>query len=281
LKEEQIKDEQAYWSNRYLEASTAWDIGAASRPLLSYFEQLDDKAVAILIPGAGNAYEAAYLHQQGFNNVHILDISDIPLKQFADLNPDFPKAHIHHQDFFKHKGKYNLIIEQTFFCSLIPTGMNRVKYATKIASLLVPKGQLVGLWFNHPLTDDMEKRPFGGSQKEYEGYLSPYFDVTSFEPCHNSIDERQGDELFGIFQKKEGKKTQPKNPLHGITLKMMLEQLVATYNWSGLSQMVRIRCFIENPSMNSSLTFLRQTPWAREKIEGLYLKTLRKGLLKD
>ena len=280
MKEQQTKDEQEYWSNRYLDASTGWDIGVASRPFLSYFEQLKDKSIAILIPGAGNAYEAAYLHQKGFNNVHILDISDIPLKKFAALNPSFPKTHIHHQDFFKHKSSYSLIIEQTFFCTLIPTGMNRVKYGTKMASLLAPKGKLVGLWFNHPLSEDLEKRPFGGSQKEYEGYLSPYFDIISFEACHNSIEERQGNELFGIFQKKAVEKIQPKNPLHGITLKMMLEQLVATYNWSGLAQMIRIRCFMENPSIKSSLIFLRRTPWAREKVEGLYLKTLRKGLLK-
>ena len=115
MKEQQLKDEQTYWSNRYLDASTGWDIGEASRPLISYFEQLKDKSIPILIPGAGNAYEAAYLHQNGFSNVHILDITDIPLKKFAEMNPSFPKAHIHHQDFFKHKGKYNLIIEQTFF----------------------------------------------------------------------------------------------------------------------------------------------------------------------
>lgn len=280
MKKEQTKDEQAYWTERYLDSSTGWDIGEASRPLISYCEQLKDKSLAILIPGAGNAHEASYLHKNGFDNVHILDISEIPLKNFIDQNPTFPKTHIHHQDFFKHKGKYDLVLEQTFFCSMIPTQMNRVKYATKMASLLLPKGKLVGLWFNHPLTDDMEKRPFGGTQNEYEGYLSPYFNIISFNPSHNSIDARQGNELFGIFQKKASEKIQPKNPLHGITLKMMLEQLVATYNWSGLAQMISVRCFQENPSIKSSLTFLRKTPWAREKLEGLYSKTLRKGLLK-
>ena len=265
MKEAQTQDEQQYWTKRCLESSTGWDIGEASRPLISYCEQLKDKSISILIPGAGNAYEAAYLHQNGFTNLHVLDISEIPLQNFKEQNPSFPETHIHHQDFFKHKGTYDLILEQTFFCSMIPTAMNRVKYATKMASLLAPKGKLVGVWFNHPLTDDMEKRPFGGTQKEYEGYLSPRFDILSFEPCHNSIEPRLGNELFGIFQKKDPEKVQPKNPLHGITLKMMLEQLVATYNWSGL---------------NSSLKFLRRTPWAREKVEGLYLKTLRKGLLK-
>ena len=64
---------------------------------------------------------------------------------------------------------------------------------------------------------------------------------------------------------------QPNNPLHGVTLKTILEYLVETYGWRELDKMVRINCFSENPSINSSLTFLRKTPWAREKVEELYI----------
>jgi uncharacterized protein (DUF2132 family) len=67
--------------------------------------------------------------------------------------------------------------------------------------------------------------------------------------------------------------TQPNNPTHGITLKMMLEQLVDHYGWDELSHLIRINCFAENPSMKSSLNFLRKTFWARAKVEKLYLKT--------
>ncbi len=63
-----------------------------------------------------------------------------------------------------------------------------------------------------------------------------------------------------------------KNPLHGITLAMMLEQLVDHYGWDGLSELIPVRCFLFDPSIKSSLTFLRKTPWARSKIEALYLK---------
>jgi|GEM_PF-24294 len=280
MKKENTIKEEDYWTQRYKDSNTGWDLGEASTPLLTYFEQLKDKSIAILIPGAGNAHEAAYLHKNGFTNVHILDISEIPLREFEARHPDFPKEHIHHQDFFKHKGFYDLIIEQTFFCSFVPLPMNRVKYATKMASLLSAKGKLVGLWFDIPLSEDIEKRPFGGTKKEYESYLSPYFTIQSFESCFNSIAPRQGNELFGIFQKKETAKHIANDPLHGITLKMMVEQLVTTYGWSGLGQMISIRSFQENPSIKSSLTFLRKTPWAREKVEGLYAKTLRKGLLK-
>ena len=68
---------------------------------------------------------------------------------------------------------------------------------------------------------------------------------------------------------------QPANPLHGITLEMMLRALVKHYDWPGLAQRIAVRCFAENPSMGSSLKFLRKTPWARGKVEGLYEFMLR------
>lgn len=68
-------------------------------------------------------------------------------------------------------------------------------------------------------------------------------------------------------------KEQPNNPLHGIKLKDILEHLVDFYGWEVLGERIRIKCFNENPSVKSSLTFLRKTPWAREKVEALYLKT--------
>ena len=65
---------------------------------------------------------------------------------------------------------------------------------------------------------------------------------------------------------------QPNNPLHGITLKMMLEDLVSRRGWDWLGERVNIRCFQNEPSLKSSLKFLRKTPWAREKVEQLYLR---------
>ena len=169
-----MSSDKEYWTQRYEDDLTGWDIGAVSTPLKTYFDQLTDKNMRILIPGAGNAHEAAYLHKQGFTNVFILDISDIPLNEFKKRNPDFREEHFIEKDFFKHKGVYDLIIEQTFFCSIVPQRMNRVKYATKMASLLAPKGKLVGLWFDFPLTEDLEKRPFGGSLKESSYFIHSY-----------------------------------------------------------------------------------------------------------
>ena len=67
-----------------------------------------------------------------------------------------------------------------------------------------------------------------------------------------------------------------KNPLHGITLQKMLEDLVGFYGFDTLGELIKIKCFAENPSIKSSLTFLRKTDWARKKVEELYLKTLPK-----
>jgi uncharacterized protein (DUF2132 family) len=68
---------------------------------------------------------------------------------------------------------------------------------------------------------------------------------------------------------------QPRNPLHGITLERVVLDLVACYGWPGLAERIPVRCFTHDPSVASSLKFLRKTPWARDKVEGLYLFMLR------
>ena len=66
---------------------------------------------------------------------------------------------------------------------------------------------------------------------------------------------------------------QPNNPLHGITLKTILLELIAEYGWGELALKINVNCFKSDPSINSSLTFLRKTPWAKEKVIKLYLET--------
>ena len=68
---------------------------------------------------------------------------------------------------------------------------------------------------------------------------------------------------------------QPKNPLHGMTLEKIVTELADYYGWEGLGERINIRCFTHEPSVGSSLKFLRKTPWAREKVESLYLFMLR------
>lgn len=69
---------------------------------------------------------------------------------------------------------------------------------------------------------------------------------------------------------------QPNNPLHGLTLKMILDRLVEQYGWEELGNRIPIKCFSHNPSLKSSLKFLRRTPWARKKVEDLYLESIQK-----
>lgn len=71
-------------------------------------------------------------------------------------------------------------------------------------------------------------------------------------------------------------KQQSKDPLHGITLQRILEQLVDFYGFDTLGELVKIKCFTDNPSIKSSLTFLRKTDWARKKVEELYVRTIPK-----
>jgi len=71
------------------------------------------------------------------------------------------------------------------------------------------------------------------------------------------------------------KPAQPRNPLHGLTLEMIVTQLADHYGWQALGRLIPIRCFTHEPSVGSSLKFLRRTPWARDKVESLYLFMLR------
>jgi len=75
---------------------------------------------------------------------------------------------------------------------------------------------------------------------------------------------------------KNTKQEQPNNPLHGVKLAEILQLLVSTYGWEELGTRIKINCFNSNPTIKSSLKFLRRTPWARTKVENLYLRTIEK-----
>ncbi len=184
-------DQPEYWSIRYNENQTGWDIGYPSPPIIEYFNQLEDKEVRILIPGCGNAYEAEYLHRQGFANVHVIDLTDEPLKNLKSRVPDFPDQHIHQGDFFRHEGVYDYIVEQTMFCAVDP--VMRRAYAEKAHELLEEGGKLVGVLFNREFEGGP---PFGGNITEYLSYFDPLFSEVMIEPCYNSIEPRSGTEVF-------------------------------------------------------------------------------------
>lgn len=189
-----------FWNNRYAGKQTGWDIGHISTPLKAYIDTLSDKNIRILIPGCGNAYEAEYLHENGFANVFVIDIAPLALEGFKTRVPDFPEDHLLLGDFFDHRGTYDLILEQTFFCALDPR--MRADYARKMHQLLSPKGKLTGVMFCFELTK--KGPPFGGSAEEYENYFDGFFRIHRLEPCRNSIPPRQGNELWVELEKIPG-----------------------------------------------------------------------------
>ncbi|HYG51943.1 MAG TPA: methyltransferase domain-containing protein [Flavobacteriales bacterium] len=187
--------DDAYWTTRWKTGETQWDIGYPSTPLKEYIDQLTNKNMSILLPGAGNAWEGIYLLDKGFRNTTILDISAEPLERLQKKG--VPEKNLSYADFFHHHGQYDLLFEQTFFCALDPA--LRMEYVKKCHSLLKPGGKLVGVLFNDTLNTDHP--PFGGNQKEYEALFNNHFHM-HIESCYNSIKPRQNRELFIHFVKK-------------------------------------------------------------------------------
>ncbi len=186
-----------YWDNFYKAGKTGWDIGYVSTPLKEYFDQLDDKSVKILVPGAGNGWEVEYLYKEGFVNTFLLDFSEEAILSFKKRFPDFPELQIIKEDFFKHTGRYDLIVEQTFFSSLPRTLRN--DYAGQVYKLLAPGGKLAGLLFNHAFPFDYP--PYGGSPEEYSKLFKNQFKFLHFSTAYNSIKPRKGRELFVLLLK--------------------------------------------------------------------------------
>ena len=191
------KYNKTYWDEKYAGNKTGWDIGYISPPLQSYFDQIKNKEISILIPGAGNAYEAEYLFNNGFRNLTIIDIAAQPLLNLKHRIPLIEDKFLIHEDFFDHKGSYDLIIEQTFFCALDPK--LRIAYAKKMKELLKLNGKLVGVLFNRKFNHDGP--PFGGNIVEYKSIFSEYFNIHTLNTSYNSILPRKEQEVFINFEK--------------------------------------------------------------------------------
>jgi methyl halide transferase len=192
------KIDKSYWDDRYQKNETGWDLNQVSPSLKSYFDQLKDTSISILIPGGGNSHEAEYLHYNGFANVCVVDISETPLKNLKKRTPQFPEENLVCADFFELDRTFDLIIEQTFFCALDP--VLRKKYVTKMHSLLNENGKLVGLLFDAPL--NTEHPPFGGNREEYKLLFKENFEFKTLENAYNSIAPRADKEVFINFIKK-------------------------------------------------------------------------------
>lgn len=192
---------QQYWEQRYQTSDVGWDLGMVSTPMKTYIDQLTDKSIKILIPGGGNSYEAEYLVDSGFQNVHVVDFSKTALDFIKQRVPEFPTSQLWQKNFFdlKQENYFDLVLEQTFFCALDPT--LRPDYVSKMFALLKPKGKLVGVMFDQ-LVNDVPP-PFVGDKEEYLDLFKRHFQINSMEACYNSVENRLGKELFVNLTKKQ------------------------------------------------------------------------------
>lgn len=189
--------DQEYWNNKWKNSQIGWDIGSASTAISEYFLQVENKDLKILIPGCGNAHEAELLLKEGFKDITLLDISpkacELISKKFSE-----DEVEIICGDFFAHHGKYDLIVEQTFFCALDPK--LRREYVKKMHELLAENGKIVGLLFDRDFEGTTP--PFGGTEEEYRSLFNEKFEIRTLERCYNSIKPRENTEVFINFSKR-------------------------------------------------------------------------------
>lgn len=184
--------DQSYWEAKWQSQQTGWDIGQASPAISSYMANYPNKNASILIPGCGNAYEAEFLLANGFINITLIDIAPKAAGLLKEKFAKSPQVKVLCEDFFQHQGKYDLIIEQTFFCAIQPK--RRKEYAEKAFSLLNREGKIIGLLFDRSF--DHQGPPFGGCAEDYKPIFRDYFKIETMEESYNSITARAGSEVF-------------------------------------------------------------------------------------
>ena len=187
-----------YWNSRYLNHTFGWDIGYPSPAIVEYITNLKPKhGLKIAIPGAGLSHEAEFIHRNYPQHaVYVFDVSSVALNSFLNRVPDFPKHRILEADFLNLPGNYHLffdlIIEQTFFCALLP--IQRQMYFKSMNRYLKNGAVLAGLWFNDFF--NASEPPFGATEAEYKKLSSECFLIKSFKVCQNSVPSRQNREWF-------------------------------------------------------------------------------------
>ena len=193
----EVQQNVNFWDSRWRNQETGWDIGSASPAITKFLSEFPNKEAAILIPGCGNAYEAEFLINKGFKNITVLDISPTAVRMLKQKFKQNKEISVLCENFFGHSGKYEVIIEQTFFCAIPPS--MRLKYVQKSSELLKLNGRIIGVLFNRLFTKSGP--PFGGNITEYESLFNQYFKIQKMEECYNSIDSRKGSEVFVNLKK--------------------------------------------------------------------------------
>lgn len=186
-----------FWDTKHAIGDTPWQLDQPSPPIIAYLSQIQKKDLRILIPGAGQGYELDYLLQNGFTDVLVCDLSSHAIERLKDRVGDNPSVHYYVGDFFDLRGKYDLGLEQTFFCALNPE--LRLAYLNKMHEILNVNGKLVGLLFASEFP--FEGPPFGGDINAYKSLFEKKLHIKTMNMCYNSVKPRLGNELFFICQK--------------------------------------------------------------------------------
>jgi methyl halide transferase len=189
-----------YWNERWQKNETGWDIGHPSPAITAYMAQYPNKNASIFIPGCGNAYEAEFLVANGFTDITLIDIAPRAVELLKEKFANTPQLKVLCEDFFQHNGRYDLIIEQTFFCAIPP--IRRKEYAEKTAALLTESGKVIGVLFDKQFEQPFP--PFGGCPCEYKPIFESNFTIKTMDECYNSISPRANSEVFiNLIKKRE------------------------------------------------------------------------------
>ena len=187
-----------YWEQRHAASDTPWCLRMPSPPLSAYFDQVTDKDVSVLIPGAGHYHDALYLLNKGFTDITVCDISSTAIENIKKHIGPHSEVKYLQGDFFDIRDTFHYIAEQTFFCALHPS--MREAYVRKTDQLLKPGGTWIGVLFARHF--EQEGPPFGGDQNEYKTLFHKYLEIKNISMCYNSAKPRQDSELFMICKKR-------------------------------------------------------------------------------
>lgn len=192
--------ERADWQGYYDQDDLRWDLGEVSPPLKRLWEKGVLEPGRTIIPGCGQGHEVIFFAQQGF------EVTGVEYTEggVGLLRENLEKAGLQgkvvHSDFFEldasHHGRYDLMLEQTFFCAIHPR--DRTRYVDTARRILKPGGMLAGLFYN---TGEEDGPPYNTTEEDILQSFSDGFKIVRLEKCDHSIESRQGKELLAILQR--------------------------------------------------------------------------------
>ena len=189
------------WQKHYDENDLSWDLGEVSPPICHFIKNNFIAKGNAIIPGCGQGHEVVYLAKKGFTVTAIDYTVGATQKLAINLAQNRVSARIIRIDFFdlglEHVKKYDLMLEQTFFCAIHPTFRNR--YVNTASRILKPGGLLVGLFYE---TGEKDGPPFNTTKDQIRQHFSGPFLIDQLEKTLHSSEKRKGKEWFAVLRKR-------------------------------------------------------------------------------